>query len=145
MTTVRDLLAAKGGRVWTCDRSETVMDAVHRMNDHRVGALVVMDGQRIMGIFTERDVLQRVVSQGHAAESMPVMEVTTAPVRCCSPEMNVDEASRLMRDHRIRHLPVCDAAGKLLGIVSIGDVNAYHVRMQQDAIQHLEAYVYHSV
>ena len=145
MTTVRDLLAAKGGRVWTCDRSETVMDAVRRMNDHRIGALVVMDGQRIMGIFTERDVLQRVVTQGHAADNLLVVDVMTAPVRCCSPEMNVEEAGRLMRDQRIRHLPVCDDAGKLLGIVSIGDINAHHVRMQQDAIQHLEAYVYHSV
>jgi CBS-domain-containing membrane protein len=59
--------------------------------------------------------------------------------------MNVEEAGRLMRDQRIRHLPVCDEAGKLLGIVSIGDINAHHVRMQQDAIQHLEAYVYHNV
>lgn len=145
MTTVRELLAGKGDRVFTITGDQTVLEAVRFMNEHRVGALVVTRGDRIKGIFTERDVLQRVVTQTRSAAELRVEEVMTTQVKCCLKDMPVEEAARLMRDHRIRHLPVCDEGGKLVGLVSIGDVNAYHVQAQQATIDHLHAYVYQNV
>ncbi len=142
--TVRDLLAGKGRQVYTTTGDHTVLDAVLQMNEHKVGALVVVKRDRIVGIFTERDVLRRVVTQKRPAEQMRVEEVMTAPVRCAPASMELDEASRLMRDHRIRHLPVCDDQGKLVGLISIGDLNAQHVQAQQATIEELHHYVYHS-
>lgn len=144
MAIVRDLLMTKGDQVLTTSPDETVLEAVRRMNEHRVGALVVMERHRIVGIFTERDVLQRVVTQRRPAEELRVDEVMTRQVTCCRLDTPVEEAARMMRDQRVRHLPVCDSGKKLVGLVSIGDVNAYHVRAQQDALEHLQAYVYHS-
>jgi CBS domain-containing protein len=124
MAQVRELLERKGGRVLTIGPAATVLQAATLMNEHRVGALVVVEDGRVVGMFSERDVLRRVVGERRNPEATQVGEVMTAAVVCCAPETDVDEARGVMRDRRIRHLPVADADGRLLGLISIGDLNA---------------------
>jgi len=143
MPSVMDILADKGSDVYTISPSATVLEATHAMNDQKIGALVVKDALgRVMGIFTERDVLRRVIAEEKSPNSVRVGEVMTRDVVCCPPETDIDEASRIMRDSRVRHLPVCDGDGTLLGLVSIGDLNAYHASSQEAQIHFLSEYVY---
>jgi CBS domain-containing protein len=145
MTTVRDILRRKGAGVLKVPEHSTVLEATRYMNRQRVGAVVVTDEDRLVGIFTERDVLQRVVAEERPPGYTRVGDVMTSRVICCAPETEIDEASRIMKDHRIRHVPVCDADGRLLGLVSIGDVNAQHASEQEAQIQYLNEYLYASV
>lgn len=142
MATVRDILADKGTGVYTVEPTATVMEAVERMNHHRIGALVVMDGDRVAGMFTERDVLQRVVGVDRRPHDMLVMEVMTADVVCCRPDDDLDEVAKMMTDRRIRHLPVCRGGLMLQGLISIGDLNAHFATQQMAQISQLNDYVY---
>jgi CBS domain-containing protein len=141
MATVRELLAGKGTYVHMVPPTATVLEAIHTMNDRRVGAVVVGRDGVLDGIFTERDVLRRVVAEQRDVSSLSVSEVMTVDVLCCAPETTVEEASRIMRDERVRHLPVCDAHGRVVGLISIGDVNAFHANVQDATIQLLNDYV----
>jgi CBS domain-containing protein len=118
-----------------------VLQAALLMNEHRVGALVVVEDGRVVGMFSERDVLQRVVAQRKDPEAATVGEVMTAAVVCCSPETSVDEARGVMRDRRIRHLPVVEADGRLLGLISIGDLNAHLQAAQEQTVFLLSEYI----
>jgi len=143
MPSVMDIIADKGSDVFTISPTATVLEATHSMNDQKIGALVVKDGSgHVMGIFTERDVLRRVIAEEKSPNSVRVGEVMTRDVVCCPPETDIDEASRIMRDKKVRHLPVCDGDGTLLGLVSIGDLNAYHASSQEAQIHFLSEYVY---
>ena len=142
MPTVKDILVEKGSQVHRIAASATVLEATRAMNDQQIGALVVMDGPRIAGIFTERDVLRRVVAEERQPSQVSVGEVMTLNVVCCRPDTDIDEASRIMRDRRIRHLPVADESGHLLGMISIGDLNAFHASTQEAKIHFLSDYVY---
>ena len=122
MATVGEILARKGGRIHTVELSSTALEAIYRMDEERVGALVVTDRGRVLGMFTERDVLRRIVAEQRSPALVSVSEAMTPEVICCMPETTLDEVSRIMGHQRIRHLPVCDDTGKLLGMVSIGDV-----------------------
>jgi CBS domain-containing protein len=141
MPSVRDILAVKGSKVLTVAPGATVMEAVDKMNRNRVGALVVMDGDAVAGIFTERDVLQRVIGFDRGPRDMFVAEVMTADVLCCEPDADVEEVAAVMKERRVRHLPVC-ADGGLIGMVSIGDVNAHYASNQQAQISFLNEYIY---
>lgn len=121
---------------------ETVLTATQRMNEFGVGALLVMEAGRIVGIFTERDVLRRVVAEELDPAITPVGDVMTRQVACCTLEMSVDDVQNLMRHCRIRHLPVIDDQENVLGIISIGDVNAYHASNQDVTIHYLHEYLY---
>jgi CBS domain-containing protein len=142
MPTVSDLLVSKGSRLFTISPSATVLDAVGRMNQFQVGALVVMHEGHILGMFTERDVLRRVMAEMRLPENVRVAEVMTMNVICCKPEMDVLDASAIMKQRRIRHLPVRDDGGNLLGLISIGDLNAYYASQQEERIQVLTDYIY---
>jgi CBS domain-containing protein len=142
MPTVMDILANKGSHVYTIAPTATVLEAIHVMNDQKIGALVVKDGERLSGIFTERDVLRRVIAEERSPAAVLVGDVMTTKVACASPDADIDEASRIMRDRRVRHLPVCDESGRLLGLISIGDLNAYHASAQEAQINFLSEYVY---
>src|SRR5690348_6633904 len=131
MAQIRDILRTKGSQVHSIGTAATVLEAVHSMNQQRIGALVVTEASRVAGIFTERDVLRSVVEDPRLPAEIPVVEVMTRDVICCTPDMPLDEASRILKDRRIRHLPVCDTDGHLLGLVSIGDINAFHASDQQ--------------
>ncbi|MCX7416040.1 MAG: CBS domain-containing protein [Planctomycetia bacterium] len=103
----------------------TVREATILMNQHSIGSLLVMQGRRLVGIFTERDVLRRVVAESLSPDTTFVREVMTVDVCCCTTETSIDDVSDLMRDHRVRHVPVLDAHEEVVGLVSIGDVNAH--------------------
>jgi CBS domain-containing protein len=142
MSQVSTILERKGRQVWTVGKDATVLQAALLMNDHKIGALVVTDGGRIVGMFTERDVLRRVVGEQRDPTRTMVYEVMTDEVVCCSPGTNLEEARSSMKNRRIRHLPVVDGDGGLLGLVSIGDLNAHHQGEQEQTIFLLNEYLY---
>lgn len=142
MPTVHDVLRVKGRDVHCIDAGQTVLEATKRMNQHKVGALVVMDGERVAGIFTERDVLRRVVAEERAPADLIVREVMTQDVIYCELEADLDDIAGIMRQQRIRHIPVCGDDGGVLGMISIGDVNAHYASTQQQTIHFLSDYIY---
>jgi len=142
MATVRELLAAKGPHVWSIDKNRTVLEAAVFMKDHKIGGVVVTDQQRCAGMFTERDVLKRVVAEQRDPARTTVGEVMTAEVVCCTPDTTIEEARTAMRDRRIRHLPVIDADGNMRGLISIGDLNAHQLANQEYTIHMLHEYLY---
>lgn len=142
MPLVRDVLSAKGHDVHTIRDDASVLDATRLMNQHRVGAVVVLRDDELVGIFTERDVLTRVIASGRELSRLPVREVMTREVLTTTSETDLSEVSELMREKRIRHLPVCDDGGRLLGLVSIGDVNAAFAEERERQLQQLSEYVY---
>jgi CBS domain-containing protein len=142
MPTVRDILAVKGPHLQSIGPDATVLDAALLMNEHKIGSLMVMSAGRLVGIITERDLLARVVSQRRDPAETPVHSVMTTEVACCRPETTVDEARGVMKNRRIRHLPVVDESDQLLGLVSIGDLNAYLSHDQEVTIHILHEYIY---
>jgi CBS domain-containing protein len=142
MPNVAEIVEQKGRMIYTTRPETSVLDATMKMNRERIGALVVMEGERVMGMFTERDVLRRVVGQGRRPEEVRVGEVMSSEVIYCLPETDVEEASRIMKERRIRHLPICDAEGKLHGLISIGDLNAFYAGHQEQTIHYLQDYIY---
>ncbi|GLC25817.1 CBS domain-containing protein [Roseisolibacter agri] len=142
MACVRDLLARKGGALVTVTGTTTVLDASTLMVERGIGGVVVLDDEgRLAGIFTERDVLRRVVAVRLDPAQTLVRDVMTAPVLTVLPETALEECQATMTERRIRHLPVLGPTG-LAGLVSSGDVLAYTVAERQDTIQQLESYVY---
>lgn len=142
MPTVSDVLSSKGmSRVHSIAPSASVLDAVEKMNQHKIASLLVMEEGQILGIFTERDVLQRVVGQLLRPAETPVGEVMTRDVVCIERHTDLDDVSTLMKERRIRHLPVCDG-GQVIGMISIGDVNAMHTSRQEATLHYLNEYIY---
>jgi CBS domain-containing protein len=143
MAKVRDLLARKGTDVVSIPTTATVLDAARLMNEHHIGGVVVMEGGRPVGIFTERDVLRRVVGAGRDPVSTPVHDVMSTTLFTVTPETLLDECRALMTDRRIRHVPVVGAAG-LEGLVTAGDVMAWQASEDRTQLQQLTDYVYYS-
>jgi CBS domain-containing protein len=141
MATVGEILAKKGSHVWTIGPSATVQQAVLVMAEHQVGALLVLEQDRVVGMFSERDVLLRVVAEQRDPSRTTVGEVMTAEVSCCGPDTNLEDARAAMKNRRIRHLPVLED-GRLQGVVSIGDLNAHLVSNQEQTIFLLNEYLY---
>jgi CBS domain-containing protein len=142
MNTVRTLLDRKGHEVLSVGADVTVLDAAHIMADNGLGAVLVVDGDTMLGIFTERDVLRRVVATGADAGRTRVADVMTTSLVTCLPETTLDECAAIMTTRRIRHLPVVDAAG-LHGLISSGDVLAYRVTELADTIKYLNDYMFY--
>ena len=143
MATVSDLLRAKAERpVLTIEQGETVLSATQRMNEHSVGALLVTDGGRLCGIFTERDVLRRIVAAQRSPAETRVGDVMTTNMACCSPETSVDDARSIFKTHRIRHLPVVGSDGELVGMISIGDLNAHLANDREVTLHFLNEYLH---
>ncbi|MCC5830300.1 MAG: CBS domain-containing protein [Phycisphaeraceae bacterium] len=143
MAKASEILKQKGATVHTINHGATVLAATRLMNSRKIGALVVVDDQDgIAGIFTERDVLQRVVAQQRDPATSLVEEVMTAQVICCNPSMELEDIRTLMKNNRIRHLPVVGEDGQLVGMISIGDVNAYLSGTQEVTIQYLNEYLH---
>ena len=142
MPTVTDILSRKGEVVHSIAPGVSVLDAVHKMNQNHIGALVVMEGDTVVGMFTERDVL-KLVGLEQSPKDMKVADVMSRHVQYCSPQTSIEEAGEMMLQKRIRHLPVCcDQTGRLYGMISIGDINAYNVQCQEQQIQGLSDYIY---
>lgn len=142
MATVQDILARKGSDVISVTPAETVQRAAQLMAERGIGGLVVTEGGRLVGIFTERDILRRVVAQQRDATTTKIVDVMTAPVTACAPETPVDECAAMMTTKRIRHLPVVGAGGGLSGVITIGDVLAFQVREQQATIDYMHHFMF---
>ena len=142
MSTVGEILARKGGDV-ACVRSDArVLDATRVMNDRRIGSVVVIDPQGgVAGILTERDLLTRVLAVERDPRTASVADVMTREVIYAGTATSVDELRVAMREHRIRHVPVRDDAGRLCGLVSIGDLNAHYTQSLVATVETLEAYI----
>jgi CBS domain-containing protein len=142
MPTVRDILAIKGVHVESIGPMASVLDAALLMNEHKIGSLVVMDEGVLVGMITERDLLQRLVAQRRDPVETLVQDVMTTEVVCCRTYTTLDEARGVLKNRRIRHLPVIDEDRHLLGMISIGDLNAYLSHDQERTIHVLEEYIH---
>jgi len=137
---IAKVLELKGRNVETVSPGTMVLTAVHQMNRHKIGALLVVDRGRPVGIFTERDVLVRVVADGLDPRTTPVNEVMTRSPVIVRSDVTVAEAMVVITERRCRHLPVIDDAG-LCGLISIGDLTSWMVRDQQRTIEDLHDYM----
>lgn len=141
MTIVKEILAEKGSDVVTMTADASVVNAARVMNERGIGGVVVTDGKRMVGIFTERDILRRVVAEKRDPATTRVRDVMTSPVMTCRPAASIEELMSVVTTKRIRHIPVMDG-DTLVGIVTSGDLLAYQVREQADTIEFLNSYVY---
>lgn len=140
MGTIAKVLAAKGNEVHTIAPDATVYEAVVRMVEKNVGSLLVLDGDKIAGIVTERDYLRQIAVKGRTSKTTRVGEIMTTPLVYVGPGQTVEEAMAIMSDRRIRHLPVVDG-GRLIGLVSIGDLVKRVASDQKFHIQYLTDYI----
>jgi len=137
---VGSLIRRKSGDVWSLAPAATVYDAVAMMADKRVGALLVMEKDQLLGIVSERDYARKLILQGRSSHDTPVSEIMSSPVVTVTPETTVEECMRIVTERRFRHLPVIEK-GKVTGMVSIGDLVNWVVSEQQETIRHLEAWI----
>jgi CBS domain-containing protein len=142
MATVKDILAVKGTQVDGTHPGATVYDAAVAMNERKIGSLAVMEDDRLVGIVTERDILQRVVAQRLDATETLVGDVMTVELVCCAMHTTLEEARGAMKNRRIRHMPVVDDDFRLLGLISIGDLNAYEATSHEQTIYLMQQYIY---
>ena len=142
MATLKDILAGKDSNVISVEPQATVMEAAVLMNHYRIGFLVVSDGERPVGVFSERDILRRVVVARLDPGKTLVSEVMTREMLVCNPTTSLEEACSVMKNRRIRHLPVVDENERLVGLVSIGDLNAYDANAQEQTLHVLREYIY---
>jgi CBS domain-containing protein len=143
MGAVSEILNKKPtGQLHTARPDETVLQATKRMNDVGVGSLLVMEGPQLTGIITERDILRRVVAAERQPAAVRVDEVMTRNITCVNLESSLDDARNIMRQVRVRHLPVVTADGEVRGMISIGDLNAYFATNQEVEIHYLQEYLH---
>jgi CBS domain-containing protein len=139
-TPITAILDRKGRTVFSVPPSTSVADAVAEMNRHRIGSVLVIDGAKITGIFTERDVLRRVVGAGVDPKLSTVADVMTTGVITISPEATIEETMVLFTEKRCRHLPVLDQ-GRLIGTISIGDITRWIAEANRAEAEHLKNYI----
>jgi CBS domain-containing protein len=140
MKTAGDLLDYKGHNVLTITPDTLVYDAIYMLAQHEIGALIVKQGNRVVGIFSERDYARKIILQDRSSRSTRVAEVMTTNVVYAEPSQSIDDCMSLMTNKRVRHLPVMDN-GSLVGIVSIGDLVREIISDQQSTIELLEQYI----
>lgn len=140
-TTVSQILKGKGNQVWTTSPDTTVYQALKLMSDKNIGALVVLDKGKMVGIFTERDYARKVILRGKSSMETPIKEIMTHKVYCIPPTCTVEESMALMTEKRVRHLPVLDENETLIGVVSIGDVVKKIIDNQEFTIRQLDNYI----
>ena len=141
MNTVKQLLEGKTIRLLSISPDASVFEALQLMAAKDVGALVVLEGERLAGIFSERDYARKVILHGKASKDTPVHEIMTHKVVCVRPEQSVEECMAVMTDKRIRHLPVLQDK-KVIGVISIGDVVKEVISEQRLMIEQLEHYIH---
>ena len=142
MPCVRDLLARKGPGVTSLAPTATILEAAILMNTMGVGSVLVCESNRPVGIFTERDLLRRVVAAERLPSDVTLRDVMTTGLATCTRETEIEQCAAIMTERRIRHLPVVDDAGAVIGVVSIGDVVAHRVAEQDEKIEALNRYIY---
>ena len=140
MKKVRDILQIKGREVWSIGPNESVFDALKLMAEKGVGALVVLEVSKVVGIISERDYARKVILHGRSSPTTRVSEIMTTRVAYAQPQQNIDECMAIMTEKRIRHLPVMEE-GCLVGVISIGDLVKSIITEQQFIIEQLERYI----
>jgi len=143
MISVRQLLDRKGREVFSIAPGAAVLEAIRMMADRHVGALLVMQGETLSGIVSERDYARKVILLGRSSADTPVRDIMTAAaaVITVQPETPVEKCMQIMTEHRVRHLPVVDG-GRVVGMVSIGDLVKAVIAEQQQQIEQLESYIH---
>ncbi|MBN2388241.1 MAG: CBS domain-containing protein [Anaerolineales bacterium] len=140
MNKVRQILKVKGNRVWSVSKDVTVLDALKLMDEKQIASVVVMDGDRVAGIFTERDFARKVGLYEKKPSAVTVAEVMTSTLVTVAPDDSVNQCMAYMTDKRIRHLPVLEG-GQLVGIVSIGDLVKDIIEELEFMVDQLEKYI----
>jgi len=140
MSTVRELLQGKSPQIWSVPPNVSVYRALELMAEQNIGALLVMEAGKLVGILSERDYARKVILQGRSSKTTAVDELMTPLVYCVEPSHTVEECMALMTTKRIRHLPVV-AEGEVVGVISIGDVVKAIITEQASTIKHLEQYI----
>ena len=137
---VSAVLKQKDSQLWAIAPEATVFDAIQMMADKNIGALLVMSGEKLLGIVSERDYTRKVALRGKASKETQVSEIISTPILSAAPGHSVEECMRLMTSHRVRHLPVLEN-GRVIGVVSIGDLVNCIISAQSMAIDQLENYI----
>ncbi len=142
MQTAAEILRVKGTDVWSIGPDDTILHAIQLMANHEIGALLVMDNDKLVGIVTERDYTRKVALEDRSSKKSLVREIMSHKVLCARPEQTVQECMALMSDKRARHLPVVDHK-KVIGIISIGDLVQSIIAEQKFEIEALQHYITH--
>jgi len=140
MRLVKHLLEDKGGAVHAIEPDKPVLDAIRMMADQYIGALLVMRGSQLLGIVSERDYARKVILKGRSSADTPVREIMSASVLTVAPGDSVNHCMQLVTDKRVRHLPVVDA-GRVIGVVSIGDLVKAVIADQAQELEHMQRYI----
>ena len=140
MTTVKQILDTKGYAVWSIHPQASVFTAIQQMAEKEVGALVVLEGEALVGIISERDYARKVILQGRSSYETAVRDIMTPRVICARLDQSIEECMTIVTERRIRHLPILDS-GQLVGIISIGDLVKTIIAEQQFTIEQLEHYI----
>ena len=141
MTTVRQLLDRKGRVLFSVEPEAPVLEAIRAMAAHHVGALLVMQGEALRGIVSERDYARKVILKGRSSSETPVRQIMSSPVLTVRPDQTAHECMRIMTENRIRHLPVVEGE-RVAGVLSIGDLVRSVLEEQQRTIAELEHYIH---
>lgn len=142
MATVKELLAGKDGGLLVTAPDTTVLDAAEQMNSRGTGSVLVMEDGALVGIFTERDLMRRVVAVRRDAGTTALRDVMTTALVTCTPDATTSDCGALMSERRIRHLPVIDGK-QVLGVITTGDLLAHELREKEATIQQLESFVFY--
>jgi len=140
MTTVRSVLQSKGNDVWSTAPDTLVFDALKVMAEKNVGALLVMEGNQLVGIFSERDYARKVALKGESSHNIAIRNVMTSGVISVTPDQSIEECMALMTGKHIRHLPILENS-KLVGVISVGDIVKAVISQHEETIKHLENYI----
>ena len=140
MSSVKQLLQNKSPAIYAIEPDDPVLEAIQQMAEHGVGALLVMKGNELVGIVSERDYARKVILRGRSSSETPVWQIMSSPVLTVRPEQSVQECMQLMTDRRVRHLPVVEQ-GRVVGVLSIGDLVRAVLEEQQRTINELENYI----
>ncbi|MDE1894124.1 MAG: CBS domain-containing protein [Pseudomonadota bacterium] len=140
MSQVKHLLESKGSTIFSIAPDVPVLEAIKRMAEHRIGALLVMRGSELVGVLSERDYARKVILQGRLSAQTAVADIMTSTPLTVGPDTDVFDCMRLCTDRRIRHLPVVENS-KVIGVISIGDLVKAVIDAQAEQIEHLERYI----